>query len=69
MVDLILYVALIALAIVEAVSLYLTDIKVEYLERENWMFRQLLSEQAKLHEMSLDAYIAMLREAQRYIGR
>ena len=37
-----------------------------YLSRENWMFRRLLSEQAKLHEMSLDAYIAMLREAQRH---
>lgn len=68
MADLILYIALLALVIVEAISLYLADIKVEYLERENWMFRQLLSGQAKLHEMSLDAYIAMLREAQRYIG-
>ena len=34
----------------------------------NWMFRRLLSEQAKLHQMSLDAYIAMLREAQRHTG-
>lgn len=69
MVDFILYVVLITLVIVETVFLYFTDIKAEYLERENWMFRQLLSEQAKLHEMSLDAYIAMLREAQQYIGR
>ena len=41
----------------------------EHLVRENWMFWQLLSEQAKLHEMSLEAYLAMLWEAQRYIGR
>lgn len=40
--------------------------EVRYLSRENWMFRRLLSEQAKLHKMSLDAYIAMLREAQRH---
>ena len=38
------------------------------LERENQMFRRLLSEQAALHEMSLNAYIAMLREAQRHMG-
>ena len=42
--------------------------EVRYLSRENWMFRRLLSEQAKLHQMSLDAYIAMLREAQRHMG-
>lgn len=40
--------------------------EVRYLSRENWMFRRLLSEQAKLHQMSLDAYIAMLQEAQRH---
>lgn len=32
------------------------------------MLRLLLLEQAELHEMSLEAYIAMLREAQRHIG-
>ncbi len=42
--------------------------EVRYLSRENWMFRRLLSEQAKLHQMSLDAYIAMLRETQRHTG-
>lgn len=49
------------------VALYEREIK--QLERENQMFRQLLSDQASLHEMSLNAYIAMLRESQRYIGR
>lgn len=69
MVDLIFYLALLILCIAEAVLVYIMDVKMEYLVRENWMFRQLLSEQAKLHEMSLEAYIAMLREAQQYIGR
>lgn len=49
------------------VALYEREIK--QLERENQMFRRLLSDQASLHEMSLNAYIAMLREAQRYVGR
>lgn len=40
--------------------------KIRYLRRENQLLRRLFSEQAKLHEMSLDAYIAMLQEAQRY---
>ncbi len=69
MVDLIFYLALLILCIAEAVLVYIMDVKMEYLARENWMFRQLLSEQAKLHEMSLDAYLTMLREAQQYIGR
>jgi hypothetical protein len=49
------------------VALYEREIK--QLERENQMFRRLLSDQASLHEMSLNAYIAMLREAQQYVGR
>lgn len=40
--------------------------KMRYLRRENQLLRRLFSEQAKLHEMSLDAYIAMLQEAQRH---
>lgn len=40
--------------------------KIRYLRRENQLLRRLFSEQAKLHEMSLDVYIAMLQEAQRH---
>lgn len=39
--------------------------EIMYLRRENQILRRLFSEQAKLHQMSLDAYIAMLRGAQR----
>ena len=62
-------VALVTLIIVDTITLHIEDVKMEHLVRENWMFWQLLSEQAKLHEMSLEAYLAMLWEAQRYIGR
>lgn len=54
--------------IVVAVFYFIADTRVKYLERENRMLWRLLSDQAKLHEMSLDAYIAMLREAQRHTG-
>lgn len=40
--------------------------KIRYLRRENQLLRRLFFEQAKLHEMSLDAYIAMLQEAQQH---
>lgn len=62
------YVAMPILVITEAVFLLLAGIRVEYLERENRMIWRLLSDQARLHEMSLDAYIAMLRESQRHRG-
>lgn len=39
------------------------------LQRKNQMLRRLLMEQAELREMSLEAYTAMLREAQRHMGR
>ena len=68
MVDVIFYLVMPIFIIVEAVLLYLADIRVKYLERENRMIWRLLSDQARLHEMSLDAYIAMLREAQRHTG-
>ncbi len=62
------YLAIPIFAIVEAVFIGLSDTRVKYLERENRMLWRLLSDQAKLHEMSLDAYIAMLREAQQHTG-
>lgn len=49
------------------IALYERDIK--QLERENRMFQQLLSDRANLQEMSLNAYIAMLREAQRHMDK
>lgn len=38
------------------------------LEDKYHMLRRLLLEQAELREMSFEAYIAMLREAQRHMG-
>jgi len=40
-----------------------------HLRQENRMLRRLLSEQAQLHEMSFNAYIAMLQETQRHTRR
>ncbi len=39
------------------------------LRQENRLLRRLLSEQAQLSEMSLNAYIAMFQEAQRHTRR
>lgn len=66
MVNFIFYLVIPILAIIDATFLLLADIKIKHLERENRMIRRLLSEQASLHEMSLDAYVAMLQEARRY---
>lgn len=55
-----------SLIIVVGICYLIADTRVEYLERENRILRRLLSDQARLHKMSLDAYIAMLREAQRH---
>lgn len=62
------YLAIPFLVIVVGVGYLIADAKVKYLERENRMLWRLLSDQAKLHEMSLDAYIAMIQESQRHIG-
>lgn len=62
------YLAIPLLVIVVGVCYLIADTRVKYLERENRMIWRLLSDQAKLHEMSLDAYIAMLREAQHHTG-
>ena len=56
---------LIAIFLTAAVMALIFDHEMMYLRRENQMLRRLFSEQAKLHQMSLDAYIAMLRGAQR----
>lgn len=68
MVDVIFYLVMPILVIIAAILYFIADTRVKYLERENRMLWRLLSDQAKLHEMSLDAYIAMLREAQRHTG-
>lgn len=41
------------------------DREIMCLRRENRMLRRLFSEQAKLHQMSFDAYIAMLQKSRR----
>lgn len=63
------YLAIPLLVIVVGVCYLIADTRVQYLERENRMLRRLLSDQAKLHEMSLDAYIAMLQAASPRTGR
>ena len=52
--------------IVVAIVAFAFEGEIRYLDRENRMLRRLLSDQAKLHKMSLDAYIAMVREAQKH---
>lgn len=42
------------------------DQKLWRLRQENQILRRLLSEQADLHEMSFNAYIAMLQEMQQH---
>ena len=56
-----------AIAIIgETLLIYFMDTEKRYWMHESQMLWQLLSDQAKLHQMSLDAYIAMLQEAQRH---
>lgn len=62
-------IALLAASLFGLVIVALYEREIKQLERENQMFRRLLSEQASLHEMSLNTYITMLREAQRHVGR
>ena len=62
------YLVMPILVVVVGICYLIADTRVKYLERENRMLRRLLSDQARLHEMSLDAYIAMLQEAQRHTG-
>ena len=68
MIEIIFTLAMPIFVIVVAVCYFIADTRVKYLERENRMLWRLLSDQAKLHQMSLDAYIAMLREAQQHTG-
>lgn len=55
--------------VVGGIITLLYELEIKYLDRENRMLRRLLSDQAKLHEMSLDAYIAMLQAASPRTGR
>ena len=66
--DDVLFIAVVAAAITWVIVKAVYDREVQHLRRENRMLWRLLSDQARLHEMSLDAYIAMLREAQRHMG-
>ena len=61
-------IALLAASLFGLVITVLYEREFKQLERENQMFRRLLSDQASLHEMIMNAYIAMLREAQRHMG-
>lgn len=61
-------IALLAAAIVGAAVAAIFEQELRYLKRENRMLWRLLSDQARLHEMGLDAYAAMLQEAKRHIN-
>lgn len=63
--DVVLIVVLTAI-IVGAITTIIYNQEVWHLNQENRMLRHLLSEQAKLHQMSLNAYISMLQESQRH---
>ena len=66
--DVVLIVA-ITTVVVGGIVLALYEVEFKYLERENRMLWRLLSDQAKLHKMSLDAYIAMLQASSPHTGR
>lgn len=63
------YLVMPILVVVVGICYLIADTRVKYLERENRMLWRLLSDQAKLHEMSLDAHIAMLQAASPRTGR
>ena len=62
-------VLIVAITTVVVGGIFLALYEVQYLERENRMLWRLLSDQAKLHKMSLDAYIAMLQASSPHTGR
>ena len=66
--DTVIIIVFLTAAVTAMVTAVVCGREIRYLDSENRMLRRLLSEQAKLHQMSLDAYIAMLREAQRHTG-
>ena len=66
--DVVLIVA-ITTVVVGGIFLALYEVEFKYLERENRMLWRLLSDQAKLHKMSLDAYNAMLQASSPHTGR
>jgi len=66
--DDVLFITVLVAAITWVIVKAVYDREVQHLRRENRMLWRLLSDQARLHEMSLDAYIAMLREAQWHMG-
>jgi hypothetical protein len=55
--------------IIGGIFVIMYEMEIKYLLRENRMLWRLLSDQAKLHEMSLDAYIAMLQASSSPTGR
>ncbi len=65
----IIIIALLVACLFELVIIGLYDWELKQQERENKMYQRLLADQANLHEMSLNAYIAMLHEAQRHMNK
>ena len=62
------FIAILAIGVTAILAGAICDRKLWYLRRENRMLRRLLSEQARLNEMSFNAYINMLQEMQRHNG-
>lgn len=60
-------IGLLVFSLFEMIVIMLCEQDIEQLKRENQMYQRLLSDHANLHEISLNAYIAMLREAQRHM--
>ena len=61
--------AVVTALVIGGIFVIMYEMEIKYLLRENRMLWRLLSEQAKLHEMSLDAYIAMLQASSPHTGR
>ncbi len=61
--------AVVTAFVIGGVFVIMYEMEIKYLLRENRMLWRLLSDQAKLHKMSLDAYIAMLQASSSPIGR
>lgn len=59
-------ITLFILVILEAIVIFFMCIRLAYSEREKWMLRRLVSDQEKLRKMNMDAYLSMIREAQRH---
>jgi len=61
--------AVVTALVIGGIFVIMYEMEIKYLLRENRMLWRLLSDQAKLHKMSLDAYIAMLQASSPHTGR